>query len=481
MGTKTPQHEHRRNNGDSSNSDVPCRVGGEPRGSHMSRDGDGCLGDLGGGDGESDGEGNGDGQGTSLGPPEAPLTTDVGGAQKKRKKPKKKNKKKNGTASAPVKQSSPPRILLSDLFAAGHYPQGEMQSYAESCSAAAEARYEARRHWEDDRFLQNYRKAAEVHRQTRQWLQESVKPGHTLLEVAEGIEDSVRALLGHAGLEPGDSLKGGMGFPTGLCLNNQVAHYTPNPGQKDVVLRQQDILTVDFGVHSNGWIIDSAFTMAFDHTYDNLLAAVKDATNTGIKVPSSPPQPTAGIDVRISDVSAAIQEAMESYEVEIGGKTFPVKPVRNLSAHDIKHYRIHGGKSIPFVKNSDQTKMEEGEIFAIETFGTTGRGIVMDDVGIYGYGLNHDAPLTTSLPLASARRLHKTIRENFGTLVFCRRYLERLGVERYLAGMNSLVSHGIVDAHVPLMDIPGSYSAQFEHTLLLRETHKEILSRGDDY
>jgi methionine aminopeptidase len=47
---------------------------------------------------------------------------------------------------------------------------------------------------------------------------------------------------------------------------------------------------------------------------------------------------------------------MESYEVEINGKTYPVKPVRNISAHNIKHYQIHGGKSIPFIKNSDQTK-----------------------------------------------------------------------------------------------------------------------------
>jgi methionine aminopeptidase len=88
----------------------------------------------------------------------------------------------------------------------------------------------------------------------------------------------------------------------------------------------------------------------------------------------------AGIDVRISDVSAAIQEAMESYVVEMNGKTFPVKAVRSLSGHDIKQYRIHGGKSIPFTKNSDQTKMEEGEIFAIETFGSTGRGYTYDDV-----------------------------------------------------------------------------------------------------
>jgi methionyl aminopeptidase len=74
---------------------------------------------------------------------------------------------------------------------------------------------------------------------------------------------------------------------------------------------------------------------------------------------------------------------MESYEVEINGKTYPVKPVRNISAHNIKHYQIHGGKSIPFIKNNDQTKMEEGEVFAIETFGTTGTGRLYDDVSVH--------------------------------------------------------------------------------------------------
>lgn len=64
-----------------------------------------------------------------------------------------------------------------------------------------------------------------------------------------------------------------------------------------------------------GRIVDSAFTLTFDPVYDNLLAAVRDATNTGVR--------EAGIDVRMGDIGAAIQEVMESYEVEIGGKTYP--------------------------------------------------------------------------------------------------------------------------------------------------------------
>ncbi|KAL2134999.1 hypothetical protein VTI74DRAFT_10134 [Chaetomium olivicolor] len=474
MGAGAPGQEDRWFHGDSPDpyESRPLDSGGEPQNLHTVQDSDGrfaatCGGDDDEGDGDDD---SSEGGQVSLAPPAA-SPSDVTATQKKRKRPNKKKSKKKKTIP---QQSSPPRVPLTDLFPSGTYPEGEIQAYkATARTTAAEVRYNGRKYWEDPTWLNDYRKAAEVHRQTRRWVREAAKPGQTLQDLAVGIEDSVRALLGNAGLEPGDGLKSGMGFPTGLCLNHQVAHYTPNPGQKPVVLQQQDVLTIDFGVHINGWIVDSAFTMAFDPTYDNLLAAVKDATNTGVK--------TAGVDVRISDVSAAIQEVMESYEVEIRGRTYRVKPIRNLSGHNIGHYHIHGGKSIPFVKNSDQTKMEEGEVFAIETFGSTGRGYIVDDVGVYGYGLNHNRPLDVPVSLTSAKRLHKTIRENFGTIVFCRRYLERLGVERYLAGMNHLVARGIVEEYLPLMDIKGSYSAQFEHTFLLHETHKEVLSRGDDY
>lgn len=50
-----------------------------------------------------------------------------------------------------------------------------------------------------------------------------------------------------------------------------------------------------------------------------------------------------------------------------------VKSIRNLNGHSIGPYRIHAGKSVPIVKGGEATKMEEGEFFAIETFGSTGK------------------------------------------------------------------------------------------------------------
>ena len=80
----------------------------------------------------------------------------------------------------------------------------------------------------------------------------------------------------------------------------------------------------------------------------------------------------SGIDVRLCDVGEAIQEVMEANEIELDGKTYQVKCVRNLNGHSIAPYRIHAGKSVPIVKGGEATRMEEGEFYAIETFGSTG-------------------------------------------------------------------------------------------------------------
>ncbi|APA12324.1 hypothetical protein SS1G_10653 [Sclerotinia sclerotiorum 1980 UF-70] len=391
-----------------------------------------------------------------------------GGAKKKRKR-KKKPKKKAG--ANPKVQSSPPRVLLSNLFPSGEYPVGEEVEYRDENNyrtTSEEKRYLDRM---NNDFLQEYRQAAEIHRQVRQYAKANIKPGQTLTEIAEGIEDSVRALTGHPGLEEGDNIKGGVAFPTGVNLDHIAAHYSPNAGNK-TVLAYENVMKVDFGVHVNGRIVDSAFTIAFDPMYDNLLEAVKQATNTGIK--------EAGIDARLGEIGEHIQETMESYEVEIKGQTYQVKPIRNLNGHDILQWKIHGGKSVPIVKSNDQTKMEEGEVFAIETFGSTGNGYVRDDLECSHYAKVADAP-NVPLRIASAGKLLNVINKNFGTLPFCRRYLDRLGQDKYLLGLNALVSHGIVQDYPPLVDKKGSYTAQFEHTIVLRPNCKEVISRGDDY
>lgn len=370
------------------------------------------------------------------------------------------------------KKSKKKKIAPIDLFYPdGNFPVGQKLKYPIEFdtnlkrTTEEEKRYNARKF--TDEKLEDFRKGAEIHRRVRRHARNSFKPGMTMIEVANTIEDAIRTYA-----NTDDTKKAGIGFPTGLSLNHVAAHYTPNATDK-VVLGYDDVMKVDIGVHVNGRIVDCAFTHTFNPKYDGLLEAVKAATNTGIK--------EAGIDVRLCDIGAAIQEVMESHEVELDGKTYPVKCLRNLNGHNIGDYHIHDGKTVPIVKNEDETKMEEHETFAIETFGSiNGYGFVLGEGECSHYALNPGAD-TSGVKLETAKNLLKVIDQNFGTLPFCRRYLDRLGQEKYLFGLNSLVKAGVVEDYPPLVEKTGSYTAQFEHTILLRPECKEVVLRGDDY
>lgn len=220
-------------------------------------------------------------------------------------------------------QTEPPSIPVVDLFhgdedygnpantALPPFPEGEIQEHPLESNvhriSSAELRAQERI---QSNLYSKLRHASEVHRQVRHHAQSFIKPGIKLIDMCERLEELNRKLVQEKGLERG------IGFPTGCSLNHVAAHYTPNVGD-DTVLSYDDVMKVDFGTQIDGRIIDCAWTVSFNPKYDPLLEAVKEATNAGIRA--------AGIDVRLCDVGEAVQEVMESYEVELDGKTYPVK------------------------------------------------------------------------------------------------------------------------------------------------------------
>jgi len=316
--------------------------------------------------------------------------------------------------------------------------------------------------------LNAVREAAEIHRQVRQDAQRYIQPGMDLVHVCNYLESCNKRLLG---FDPDDPLARSWGFPTGCSVNECAAHYTPNPGDSKI-LKSTDIIKFDFGTQINGHIIDCAWTMSFDPKHDTLMEAVKDATNTGVK--------TMGIDVRLCDVGAAIQEAMESYQCEYDGKIYDVKCIKNLSGHSIGNYQIHAGNMVPLYDNGVQTKMVEGETYAIETFGSTGKGRI-EEVGECSHYMKDWDAQPRPLRHQGAKKLLNFINKRFGTLAFCRRWVQDEYGGKHLMALNRLVDSGIIKDYPPLCDIEGCYTAQYEHTILLRPTCKEIVSRGKDY
>jgi len=115
----------------------------------------------------------------------------------------------------------------------------------------------------DIQKIYDFRRAAEVHRQVRQYAQSICKPGIKLVDLCKNLEASLQHII------QGDKTLCGQAFPTGCSLNHVAAHYTPNYGD-DTVLQYDDVCKLDFGTQFNGYLIDSAWTVAFDPKYENL-------------------------------------------------------------------------------------------------------------------------------------------------------------------------------------------------------------------
>ena len=213
----------------------------------------------------------------------------------------------------------------------------------------------------------------------------------------------------------------GQSFPTGCSLNDVAAHYTPNPGD-DTVLNADDV----------------------------------------------------------GEIGAGIQEVIESYEVEIKGKTHKIKAIKNLCGHTVGQYKVHAGKSVPIVKRDDDTKMEEGEMYAIETFASTGKGSVFDNGDCSHYMMEEYAS-GDKLKNDKAKALYNHIKNNYSTLAWCRRWLDEGGFKNHSLALRNLIDHEIVTPYPPLCDVEGSFVSQFEHTLILRPTMKEVVTIADDY
>ena len=341
--------------------------------------------------------------------------------------------------------------------------------------------------------------AAEIHKQVRRDLKAHriIRPGAKLVDIADFIEAATKRHTSSAMISDPSitAINGGIGFPVGLSINSCAAHYHPYLTDS-TILSKNDIIKVDFGTEINGWIVDSAFTeygfgennlsKGLSETFDNLTACMRDATNTGIK--------NIGIDAPVVEWSQSIEEVMRSYDVQ---------PVSNLGGHNILHEIIHGDVFLPACAGSVRNTSERfgAGVYAIETFGAsstseqrnTGPVEVVErgESAIFrlnpGFMRYSAAQLATQFhspifKIQSVQKLFSQIKTRFKTLPFADRYIlsPQMSERTPLA---LLAKHDVLYSYPPLCVHSAGYTAQFEHTVMLKESGGSpiVFSRDDDY
>ena len=297
----------------------------------------------------------------------------------------------------------------------------------------------------DEEALSKFRLSGKILRETRDEMRNFVREDMPVIEVCEKAEDLIRS-------------KGGKpAFPCGVSINEVTAHYTSPPGDKSII-PPNSVVKVDFGVHVDGYVTDTAFTACFNPEYKTMVDTAEIALKAAIDA--------VGDDVNIGKIGGVIENTI---------KNRGFKPIQNLTGHSVGRYLIHAGTSIPNVHQVSFTKFKAGEIFAIEPF------VTVADAG----GAIEDYPQRTIFRLIKpkstkspvTKKLLKFIEENFFTLPFTERWLQGvLPKEQHAEAMKELLSTKTIMSYPVFVEVTRKTVAQAEHTVLVKEDGCTVLT-----
>lgn len=219
---------------------------------------------------------------------------------------------------------------------------------------------------------------------------EMLAPGITTME----LELVAQAEVDKRGIKP--AFKGYRGYPYCLCtsVNEVVVHGMPS----DRVLNNGDILSIDFGVLSNGFYGDSARTEAVGEIAPQIRRLV-DATSECLDLAIEAVRPGN----TLNDIARAVQGHAE-------GRGFSV--VRAFVGHGIGT-ALHEPPQIPnFVMAGHDVELKEGMVLAIEPMINAGKPDirVLDDGwtavtkdGALSAHFEHSVAVTSSGPYVLSR------------------------------------------------------------------------------
>lgn len=280
----------------------------------------------------------------------------------------------------------------------------------------------------NDDLLETYREAGRIARRVLAAGASLVRPGASLLETVETVEEMV--------LDAG----AGLAFPLNCSLNEAAAHDTASEADERV-FADGDLVKLDLGVHLDGYVADTAVTIDLgDH--GELVEAARSALDAAIAL--------ARPGVAAGELGAAIQAAIE-------GRGY--RPIANLTGHGLDRYVLHGPPSIPNVGHSGGAVLAEGQAVAIEPFASTGSGLVSEATRAEIYGQVGTRPVR----LPAARQALELVSERQG-MPFSRRWLD---LPRREIALAALVRQGVFRTYPVLHDVPGSHVAQAEHTIIV--------------
>ena len=295
----------------------------------------------------------------------------------------------------------------------------------------------------DEKEAENYLKAGKILQKVVQKAKKSIQPGQKLLEIASDVEKSIYTLA----MEEEGKKKAKPAFPVNLSINENAAHFTPSL-QEELVLKESDVLKVDVGVHLDGYVTDTAFTLNFDNKHAKMIEAAEEALANALAM--AKPGATLGA------IGSEIEKTIKA-------KGF--NPVQNLTGHGLQRFEQHAAPAIPNNARKDDRELEDNHAYAIEPFATDGKGWVKETAQTEIFALEEPKQVRNTY----ARELLDFIAEEYQTLPFALRWIEgkmKIGAFQRKIALIELQRSGCIRGFPVLREEPGKIVTQAEKSIL---------------
>jgi len=197
------------------------------------------------------------------------------------------------------------------------------------------------------------RRAGKVVREVLEHLRGLVRPGVTTLD----LENAAVAKLSE--LKAVAAFKGYHGYPCVLCasVNQEVVHGIPSAKR---VLREGDIVSLDFGAVIDGYFGDAAITVPVGDKIDPKTVKLLEVTKASLEKAIQEVKPGA----TLGDIGAAVQELVEAAGFSV---------VRDFVGHGIGTH-MHEEPQVPnYGQRGRGLKLREGMVIAIEPMVNAGK------------------------------------------------------------------------------------------------------------
>jgi methionyl aminopeptidase len=286
--------------------------------------------------------------------------------------------------------------------------------------------------------FESYIKAGKIAKEVKEFARGLIKPGVKLIDIANAIDSKIEELGG----EPA--------FPVNLSINEIAAHFTPASGDDKIA---EGILKVDLGVHVNGYIADTAFSV--DLSEEGEFKEMIELNNEILKRVSAKIAPSMEVRV-VGDIA---QDTLKEWN-EKNKSRFAI--IKSLSGHALAIDTIHAGLTISNYRNENTAELDD-MAFAIEPFVTTGVGDVYEGSPGGIYVLQKDEPGRDR----EAREVLNFIKEKYKSRPFCVRWLEKKGFQKLRFVMAMLTKQGILYQYPLLIEKSKAPVSQSENTFVI--------------